>query len=111
MTIEETVKYTLPPLGDHAEVHLVGNVLYCNVSLSPPTHCVFVSLSLSLLTYDRQIVIHPMYTADIMGNGVEQNTMGLQTVCNGTTCGRDKRVQFGGCGILTTGPPPHIWDS
>ena len=28
VTIEETVKYILPSLGDHAEVHLVGNVLY-----------------------------------------------------------------------------------
>ena len=57
-----------------------------------------------------QIAIHPIYTADIMGDKVGQNTMGLLTVCTDTTCGREKTVQIGGHGIATTGLPRHIWD-
>ena len=71
---------------------------------------VSLSLSLSLLTNDIQIAIHPIYAADIMGDGVGHNTMGLLTVCTGITWGREKRMQFDGYGIATTGPLSHIWD-
>ena len=45
-----------------------------------------------------------------MGDGVGHNTMGLLTVCTGITWGREKRMQFDGYGIATTGPLSHIWD-
>ena len=49
-----------------------------------------------------------MYTADIMGDAVWQNIMGLLTVCADTTSAREKRVQFCGYGITTAGPTTYL---
>ena len=58
MTIVETVKYILPPLGDHAEVHLVGNVLSLltnNVQIDIIRYRAFTVTTIWILMHLRDI--------------------------------------------------------
>ena len=50
---------------------------------------------------------HPV---DIMRDAVGQHSMGLLTVCAGTTRGRGERLQFGGYDITAPGSITHLGD-
>ena len=79
-----------------------------HIELSAAAHHHTEDWILSSAVSDDKYPIHPIHIADMMGDGVGQNMMGLLTVCIGTTSGRREERTFWWLGIAAAGLPPHL---